>query len=77
MMFRSVLGLTLSKLEDAIPTFLTITLIPLTFSITQGILWGFVSHVTLYTLMGRRREVSPVMYGIAVFSIALIVIECW
>jgi AGZA family xanthine/uracil permease-like MFS transporter len=46
-MFKSVSQLNLSKIEDALPSFLTIILIPLTFSITQGILWGFISHVLL------------------------------
>src|SRR4030095_14521886 len=47
-MFRSVGKITFSKIEEGLPAFLTIILIPLTFSITQGILWGFISHVGLY-----------------------------
>lgn len=46
-MFRSIGRLSLARMEDALPAFLTIILIPLTFSITQGILWGFVSHTGL------------------------------
>lgn len=75
LMFRSITSLPMAKLEDALPAFLTIILIPLTFSITQGILWGFVSHVGLYLMVGRRKEVSPILYAIAVVSVALLVIE--
>ncbi len=75
MMFKSVSQLSLKKLEDTIPAFLTIILIPLTFSITQGILWGFVSHVVLFILAGRRREIAPMMYGIGVLSVLLLVLE--
>ncbi len=75
MMFRTVSRLSLERLEDAIPVFLTIALIPLTFSITQGILWGFVSHVGLYVLAGRRREVAPMMYGLAAASVGLLALE--
>lgn len=71
-MFRSVRELKLEHLEDAIPAFLTTTLIPLTFSITQGILWGFISHVALYILAGRRRELHPMMYGLAALAIGLV-----
>ena len=39
-------------LEIAVPAFATLILIPLTFSITQGILWGFILHVALH--VGRR-----------------------
>jgi len=74
-MFRSVAKLSLARMEDALPAFLTIILIPLTFSITQGILWGFVSHVALYLLAGRRREIHPVMYALALLSVGLLLLE--
>lgn len=75
LMFRSVRMLALDTLEDVVPAFLTILLVPLTFSITQGILWGFVAHVVLYTLAGRAREVSPGTWALAAVSVALLVIE--
>jgi AGZA family xanthine/uracil permease-like MFS transporter len=62
-------------MEDALPAFLTIILIPLTFSITQGILRGFVSHVALYLLAGRRREIHPLMYALALVSTGLLLLE--
>ena len=74
-MFKSIGQINFSKIEEAIPAFLTLILIPLTFSITQGILWGFISHVALYLLVGRRKDVHPVMYVLAVFSIGLLVLE--
>jgi AGZA family xanthine/uracil permease-like MFS transporter len=74
-MFRSVAAIDFTRLEDGLPAFLTIVLIPLTFSITQGILWGFISHVGLYCLAGRRREVHPVMYVLAAISVGLLVLE--
>jgi AGZA family xanthine/uracil permease-like MFS transporter len=74
-MFRSVTRLSMEKLEDAIPAFLTLILIPLTFSITQGLLWGFISHAALYTMAGRRRELSPAMIALAVVSVGLLVLE--
>jgi len=52
-----------------------VILIPLTFSITQGILWGFISHVGLFVIAGRRREVHPVMYALAAVSVGLLVLE--
>jgi AGZA family xanthine/uracil permease-like MFS transporter len=75
LMFKSVAGLTVERLEDAVPVFLTLVLIPLTFSITQGILWGFVSHVTLYVLAGRRREIALGLWGVAALSAGLLVLE--
>jgi AGZA family xanthine/uracil permease-like MFS transporter len=74
-MFRSVNQINFSKIEEAVPAFLTLVLIPLTFSITQGILWGFISHVGLYLLVGRRRDIHPVMYVLALVSVGLLVLE--
>ncbi len=74
-MFRSVGKINFGKLEEGLPAFLTIILIPLTFSITQGILWGFISHVGLYLIVGRRKEIHPVMYALAVVSIGLLLLE--
>ena len=74
-MFSSVAALDFSHIEDALPAFLTIILIPLTFSITQGILWGFVSHAGLYTVAGRWREVGAAMYALALVSVGLLLLE--
>ena len=74
-MFRSVNQISFSKIEEGLPAFLTIILIPLTFSITQGILWGFISHVGMYLLVGRRRDIHPVMYILALISIGLLLLD--
>lgn len=74
-MFKSVGKINFSKIEEGVPAFLTLILIPLTFSITQGILWGFISHCGLYLMVGRRREIHPVMYALALISIGLLILE--
>jgi adenine/guanine/hypoxanthine permease len=74
-MFKSVHQIEFGKIEEGLPAFLTIILIPLTFSITQGILWGFISHVGLYLVVGRRKEIHPVMYVLALVAIGLLLLE--
>ena len=74
-MFKSVGQINFARIEEGLPAFLTIILIPLTFSITQGILWGFISHVGLYLVTGRRKEIHPVMFVLAAVAIALLVLE--
>ena len=74
-MFKSVGQINFTRIEEGLPAFLTIILIPLTFSITQGILWGFISHVGLYLVTGRRKDVHPVMYVLAAVAIALLWLE--
>jgi adenine/guanine/hypoxanthine permease len=74
-MFRSVAEIEFKRIEEALPAFLTIILIPLTFSITQGILWGFITHVALFLMAGRRREIHPVMYALALVATGLLILE--
>jgi adenine/guanine/hypoxanthine permease len=73
-MFQSVSTLNFSSLEDSLPAFMTIVLIPLTLSITQGILWGFLLHALLYAVVGRAREVGWVLWALAVLSAGLLLI---
>jgi AGZA family xanthine/uracil permease-like MFS transporter len=74
-MFGSVGKIDFTRIEEGLPAFLTIILIPLTFSITQGILWGFISHVGLYLVTGRRKDVHPVMYVFAAIAVGLLWLE--
>jgi len=74
-MFQMVGALDFRTLEDSLPAFVTIVLIPLTLSITQGILWGFILHTVLYAVTGRHREVSPTLWVLSVISIGLLGLE--
>ena len=73
-MFQAVLSVDFSKPEDALPAFVTVVLIPLTLSITQGILWGFLLYALLYAVAGRAREVRPMQWALAGLSGGLLVL---
>ncbi len=73
-MFQAVLSVDFSKPEDALPAFVTVVLIPLTLSITQGILWGFLLYALLYAVVGRAREVRPMQWALAALSGGLLVL---
>ena len=74
-MFGTVIRIPFDRIEVAVPAFATLVLIPLTFSITQGILWGFVLHALLHQLVGRGREVGLGAWALAVVSAALLALE--
>lgn len=74
-MFGPVVKVDFSRVEEGLPAFATIVLIPMTFSITQGILWGFILHAALYLVAGRRRDVHPVMFALAVIAVGLLILE--
>jgi len=49
-------------------------LIPLTYSITQGIIWGFLSWTVLKVFRGKWRGISPMLWVIDVFSIMALMV---
>lgn len=51
-----------NKVEFAIPGFLTMILMPLTYSIGEGIAFGFLSYVIIMIFKGEGKKVHPVMY---------------
>ncbi|MGE0862649.1 MAG: NCS2 family permease [Vicinamibacterales bacterium] len=74
-MFQAVTRVSFERLEVAVPAFATLILIPLTFSITQGILWGFILHAALHAVVGRARAVTGAAWGLAAVAVILLVIE--
>lgn len=54
---------------EAIPAFLTIIMMPFAYSIAEGIVFGMVSYVLLKVLSGKSKDVSAVMYVLAVIFI--------
>ncbi|MFO7857346.1 MAG: NCS2 family permease [Ectothiorhodospiraceae bacterium] len=58
------------KPEFAIPAFVTVITMPLTFSIATGLALGFVLYPLTMVFKGQWREVNPVMYGLFVVFIA-------
>ncbi|WP_100371640.1 NCS2 family permease [Bacillus sp. FJAT-45037] len=52
------------KFEIAVPAFLTIIAMPLTYSIATGIALGFIMYPITMLFKGRGKEVHPIMYGL-------------
>ena len=73
-MFQSIASIDFTSIEDALPAFVTVVLIPLTLSITQSILWGFLLHALLYAVAGRSREVGLTLWLLAVLSAGLLLL---
>lgn len=61
------------QFDDAIPAFFALVLIPFTYSITQGIIWGFLSWTVIKFLVGKRNEVTPMLLIIDLFAIAALI----
>lgn len=61
-MMEPILKIDLTDFTEAIPAFLTIIMMPISYSISEGIVFGMLSYTILKTLTGKAKEVSIVMY---------------
>ncbi|ADU06246.1 MULTISPECIES: NCS2 family permease [Micromonospora] len=69
LMMTAVRTIDWTDYEIAVPAFLTIALMPFTYSISNGIGAGVISFVLLKVAKGKAREVHPLLYGVAVLFI--------
>lgn len=67
-MFKNLLDINLKDLETAIPCFLTIIMMPLSYSISIGIAFGFISYVAIKIFVGKAGTVKPILWAVAAFS---------
>lgn len=65
MMITPIRKIDLDDFTESIPVFLTIIIMPLTFSIADGIVFGMISYVLLKLLTLQHRQISWVMYLLA------------
>lgn len=70
MMFRNVIHIEWEDYTESIPAFLTLVMMPLTFSITEGISFGVISYVLLKLLSGKGKKVHWLIYLFAVLFVA-------
>jgi AGZA family xanthine/uracil permease-like MFS transporter len=65
LMMSQVTKVNWDDIEDGLPAFLTMALMPFTFSITIGIGAGFIMYVVLKSVRGKARLVHPLMWVVA------------
>ena len=74
LMMTSVRFVPWDRADEAIPAFLTILTLPLTFNISYGIGFGFISYVLIKLARGKPGEVHPLLYiAAALFALAFLV----
>lgn len=64
-MMSPVKEINFSEVTESVPAFLTMVMMPLTYSIAEGIVWGLTSYVLLKVLSGKAKEVSIATYIVA------------
>lgn len=74
-MFKNIKEIDFTHFEVAIPAFLTIILMPLSYSISTGLAFGFLSYIVIALISGKAREVHPVMWVVGLLSALDLVIR--
>lgn len=65
LMMTQVAEIDWTDMENAIPAFVTLALMPFTYSITNGIGAGFILYTFIKVLLGKARQVHPLMWVVA------------
>ncbi|WP_431932224.1 NCS2 family permease [Nonomuraea jabiensis] len=64
LMMTSIRDIDWDDFEIAIPAFLTVVIMPFTYSISNGIGAGFISYVLIKAVRGKAREIHPLLWGV-------------
>ena len=65
LMFEPVLKIDITDYSESVPAFICIIVMPLSYSISDGILTGMILYVVLNVLCGNFKKITPVMYILA------------
>ena len=74
-LFRPILSIRWLQIEHAIPALITLIIIPYSYSITQGIIWGLLFHSFIKILTGNIKEIPITLWIIDAFIIVLLIIS--
>ena len=73
-MLTPILKIDMEDFTESIPAFFTIIMMPLAYSIAEGIVFGMLAYVVLKLLTGKHKDVSIVMYVLALLFIVKFII---
>lgn len=69
LMIEPIKNIPFDKYTESIPAFICIIMMPLTYSISHGILLGMISHVIINVLCGQYRKITLTMYILAILFV--------
>jgi AGZA family xanthine/uracil permease-like MFS transporter len=74
-MAKGVRRINFGNMEEAFPSFIIMVMIALSYSISTGLAFGFVSFTLIKIVLGKAREIKPAMWIIAVLSVLFLIID--
>jgi AGZA family xanthine/uracil permease-like MFS transporter len=74
-MMKEIKRIDFSNLEEAMPSFIILVMIALSYSISTGLAFGFISFVLIKLVSGKARDVKPTMWVIALLSLMFVTMD--
>ena len=73
-MFKSVKDLDLQDIKIAVPAFITIIFMPLTYSISIGLSFGFISYIIMHAVAKEWHKINFILWIIGALSVVNLVV---
>ncbi|UCC22090.1 MAG: NCS2 family permease [Planctomycetota bacterium] len=74
-MMKEVKRIDFTNLEEAFPAFIIVVMIALSYSISTGLAFGFISFVLIKTVSGKAKQIRPTMWAIAILSTLFLTLD--
>ncbi len=74
-MMKEVKRINFANIEEAFPAFIIMVMIALSYSISTGLAFGFISFTLIKIVLGKTREIKTAMWIIAILSILFLIID--
>jgi len=74
-MMKEIKHINFSNMEEAFPAFIIMVMIALSYSISTGLAFGFISFAIIKLVLGKSGEVKPTMWVIAVLSALFLTLD--
>jgi AGZA family xanthine/uracil permease-like MFS transporter len=74
-MMKEIRHIDFANLEEAMPSFIILVMIALSYSISTGLAFGFISFVLIKLVAGKARDVKPTMWIIALLSLMFVTMD--
>jgi AGZA family xanthine/uracil permease-like MFS transporter len=73
-MMRGIGQINFYDFEEGVPAFLTLVLMPLTYSIAQGLVFGFISYALIKVLLGKVKDLDPILLVVAALCLVSLLV---
>ncbi|MFC1781178.1 NCS2 family permease [Planctomycetota bacterium] len=74
-MMKEIRKIDFANLEEAFPAFMIMVMIALSYSISTGLAFGFISFVVIKIVSGKFRDIKPAMWIIAILSLLFLTMD--